>query len=132
LQLEMQMENMQVRAQKELVLLHRALHKNRITRTVEWLNARGWISAHHHVRLSNLSWVFYLFLCLFVFFCLFSFVHLFFLSPNDCKVIESRSLCITIQNQMYSISPWVPVILLVIQLALKYPLYASLQFMFFL
>jgi hypothetical protein len=50
LQLEMQMENMQVRAQKELVLLHRALHKNRITRTVEWLNARGWISAHHHVR----------------------------------------------------------------------------------
>ncbi|XP_028394632.1 patatin-like phospholipase domain-containing protein 7 isoform X3 [Dendronephthya gigantea] len=49
-QLEMQMENMQVRAQKELVLLHRALHKKRITRTVEWLNARGWISAHHHIR----------------------------------------------------------------------------------
>ena len=71
LQLEMQMENMQVRAQKELVLLHRALHKNRITRTVEWLNARGWISAHHHVRVSNLSWVFYLFLCLFVYFLLF-------------------------------------------------------------
>ena len=42
------MENMQVRAQKELVLFHRALHKKRITRTVEWLNARGWISAHHH------------------------------------------------------------------------------------
>jgi hypothetical protein len=50
---------MQVRAQKELVLLHRALHKKRISRTVEWLNARGWISAHHHVSVC-------LFACLLV------------------------------------------------------------------
>ena len=119
LQLEMQMENMQVRAQKELVLLHRALHKNRITRTVEWLNARGWISAHHHVRvcLYYLSGVFNMFLCelyvfayLFVcvlclFICLFYFVYYFVCSsscPNDCRVIESTSLFITMQSQMFA------------------------------
>lgn len=57
------MENMQVRAQKELVLLHRESDKKRITRTVEWLNARGWISAHHHVSVSFIvCFSFFLFL----------------------------------------------------------------------
>lgn len=51
------MENMQVRAQKELVLLHRALHKKRLTSTVEWLNARGWISAHHHVSVGGVFFI---------------------------------------------------------------------------
>jgi hypothetical protein len=85
LQLEMQMENMQVRAQKELVLLHRALHKNRITRTVEWLNARGWISAHHHVRVCLfigcllLSVLVCLLVCVcFLLFILFLFIWFFF------------------------------------------------------
>ncbi|KAJ7389184.1 Neuropathy target esterase [Desmophyllum pertusum] len=51
-QLEKQLENIGVRSQKELILLHRedAAKGFRITHTVDWLNARGWICAHHHVR----------------------------------------------------------------------------------
>ncbi|XP_032234183.2 patatin-like phospholipase domain-containing protein 7 isoform X2 [Nematostella vectensis] len=50
-QLELQLEGLQVRAQKELILLHRTVDSShRISGTVHWLNARGWISAHHHVR----------------------------------------------------------------------------------
>ena len=52
-QLEMQLENIGVRSQKELILLHRedASKGFRISNTVDWLNARGWICAHHHVSL---------------------------------------------------------------------------------
>lgn len=48
-ELEQQMETIDVRAQKELVLLHQedAEHPHG---TVEWLNARGWCSSHHHIR----------------------------------------------------------------------------------
>ncbi|XP_020905834.1 patatin-like phospholipase domain-containing protein 7 isoform X2 [Exaiptasia diaphana] len=50
-QLEFQLESIQVRSQKELILLHREVDSNhRISGTVHWLNARGWISAHTHVR----------------------------------------------------------------------------------
>ena len=51
-QLEKQLENIGVRSQKELILLHRedASKGFRISHTVDWLNARGWICAHHHVR----------------------------------------------------------------------------------
>ena len=43
------METIDVRAQKELVLLHTE-DADYPTRTVEWLNARGWCSSHHHIR----------------------------------------------------------------------------------
>ncbi|XP_045168122.2 patatin-like phospholipase domain-containing protein 7 isoform X1 [Mercenaria mercenaria] len=48
-ELEQQMETIDVRAQKELVLLHQedADYPNG---TVQWLNARGWCSSHHHIR----------------------------------------------------------------------------------
>ncbi|XP_068740999.1 patatin-like phospholipase domain-containing protein 7 isoform X2 [Montipora capricornis] len=51
-ELEMQLENIGVRSQKELILLHHedATAGFRISHTVDWLNARGWICAHHHVR----------------------------------------------------------------------------------
>ncbi|XP_062597847.1 patatin-like phospholipase domain-containing protein 7 isoform X5 [Saccostrea cucullata] len=48
-EIEKQIENMAVRAQKELVLLHRE-DAETPTRTVEWLNARGWLSSHHHIK----------------------------------------------------------------------------------
>ncbi|XP_074654030.1 patatin-like phospholipase domain-containing protein 6 [Tubulanus polymorphus] len=49
--LEKQLENLSVRAQKELVLLHREdVDKPRPGGTVHWLNARGWCSSHHHIR----------------------------------------------------------------------------------
>jgi hypothetical protein len=38
---------------------------------------------------------------LFIFFCSFGFSF-----PNDCKVIESRSLFITMQSQMYISLSW--------------------------
>eukprot|EP00112_Aurelia_sp_Birch-Aquarium-sp1_P004396 Seg1497.1 transcript_id=Seg1497.1/GoldUCD/mRNA.D3Y31 product="Patatin-like phospholipase domain-containing protein 7" protein_id=Seg1497.1/GoldUCD/D3Y31 len=49
--LEAELERMTfVRAQKDLILLYREEHFEQPSGTVEWLNARGWISAHHHVR----------------------------------------------------------------------------------
>ncbi|XP_061173760.1 patatin-like phospholipase domain-containing protein 7 isoform X2 [Saccostrea echinata] len=48
-EIEKQIENMAVRAQKELVLLHREDAETPM-RTVEWLNARGWLSSHHHIK----------------------------------------------------------------------------------
>ena len=51
LQLEAELERMSsVRAQKDLILLYREDKSEKPSGTVEWLNARGWISAHHHVR----------------------------------------------------------------------------------
>ncbi|XP_065179581.1 patatin-like phospholipase domain-containing protein 7 [Sycon ciliatum] len=48
-ELEAELDKMSVRAQKELVLLHRP---NTVApeNTVEWLVNRGWCSAHHHIR----------------------------------------------------------------------------------
>ncbi|CAG2205144.1 NRE [Mytilus edulis] len=46
---EKQMENIAVRAQKELVLLHEEDAESP-KGTIEWLNARGWCSSHHHIR----------------------------------------------------------------------------------
>lgn len=48
-QLEKQLDNMAVRAQKELILLHRQDGPN-LKNTVEWLNLREWCSSHHHIR----------------------------------------------------------------------------------
>ena len=55
--LEMQLENIGVRSQKELILLHHedATAGFRISHTVDWLNARGWICAHHHVSAASLE-----------------------------------------------------------------------------
>ena len=50
--MEKQLENLAVRAQKELIILHR--EKEGIyqapTRTAVWLNARDWCVSHHHIR----------------------------------------------------------------------------------
>eukprot|EP00795_Rhopilema_esculentum_P010763 gene10763-19552_t len=49
--LEAELERMtSVRAQKDLIILYREDNFEKPAGTVEWLNARGWISAHHHVR----------------------------------------------------------------------------------
>ncbi|KAJ8309093.1 hypothetical protein KUTeg_013967 [Tegillarca granosa] len=48
-EVEKQMGNISVRAQKELVLLHKE-DAETPKRTVEWLNERGWCSSHHHIR----------------------------------------------------------------------------------
>ncbi|XP_033734722.1 neuropathy target esterase-like isoform X4 [Pecten maximus] len=48
-EVEKQMGNISVRAQKELVLLHKE-DAEKPKGTVEWLNARGWCSSHHHIR----------------------------------------------------------------------------------
>ncbi|XP_030853338.1 patatin-like phospholipase domain-containing protein 7 [Strongylocentrotus purpuratus] len=51
-EMETQLEALAVRAQKELILLHR--EKDGIYKppsgTAEWLNARGWCVSHHHIR----------------------------------------------------------------------------------
>ncbi|XP_078605006.1 patatin-like phospholipase domain-containing protein 7 isoform X17 [Branchiostoma floridae x Branchiostoma japonicum] len=47
-ELENQMDAMAVRAQKELVLLHKEDVVSPIG-TADWLNARSWISSHHHI-----------------------------------------------------------------------------------
>ncbi|XP_055349983.1 patatin-like phospholipase domain-containing protein 7 isoform X2 [Paramacrobiotus metropolitanus] len=47
--LEKQLDVMDLRAEKRLVLLHRpdaVIPKN----TADWLNIRGWLSAHHHIK----------------------------------------------------------------------------------
>ncbi len=49
LQIEKELENIAVRAKKELVLLHKEDTQSP-RNTVEWLNARGWLSSHHHIR----------------------------------------------------------------------------------
>ena len=48
-QIETEMEHLAVRAQKELILLHPD-DARRPRNTVDWLNARGWCSSHHHIR----------------------------------------------------------------------------------
>ncbi|XP_077162964.1 patatin-like phospholipase domain-containing protein 7 isoform X1 [Paroedura picta] len=48
-ELERMLENTAVRAQKQLILLHRE-DGTLPSRTVEWLNMRSWCSAHLHLR----------------------------------------------------------------------------------
>ncbi|KAL8174302.1 UNVERIFIED_CONTAM: Patatin-like phospholipase domain-containing protein 7 [Gekko kuhli] len=48
-ELERMLENTAVRAQKQLILLHRE-DGPLPSRTVEWLNMRSWCSAHLHLR----------------------------------------------------------------------------------
>ncbi|XP_064616209.1 patatin-like phospholipase domain-containing protein 7 [Liolophura sinensis] len=48
-EIEKQLESLAVRAQKELILLHRE-DAETPRNTAEWLNARGWCSSHHHIR----------------------------------------------------------------------------------
>ncbi|XP_047134405.1 patatin-like phospholipase domain-containing protein 7 isoform X1 [Hydra vulgaris] len=49
--LEEQLERMTlVRAQKDLILLHDEESFVQPTNTLEWLNAREWVSAHYHIR----------------------------------------------------------------------------------
>ncbi|KAG1704472.1 Neuropathy target esterase sws [Nymphon striatum] len=50
--IEKQLENIAVRTQKELVLLHREDAK-KPRNTVEWLNMRSWCSSHHHIKCPN-------------------------------------------------------------------------------
>ncbi|XP_063690597.1 patatin-like phospholipase domain-containing protein 7 isoform X4 [Bolinopsis microptera] len=50
--IEVSLNSMSVRAQKELILLHPDTAKEP-TNTVAWLNARGWVSSHLHVRCSD-------------------------------------------------------------------------------
>ncbi|XP_046368567.2 patatin-like phospholipase domain-containing protein 7 isoform X1 [Haliotis rufescens] len=46
---EKELEGIAIRAQKELVLLHRE-DAETPRRTADWLNARDWCSHHHHIR----------------------------------------------------------------------------------
>eukprot|EP00051_Salpingoeca_urceolata_P011709 m.145382 g.145382 ORF g.145382 m.145382 type:complete len:1146 (-) comp17222_c1_seq3:169-3606(-) len=50
--LEIQLENVASRAQKELVLLHAATTVLP-SRTAEWLELRTWVGGHHHIRVDT-------------------------------------------------------------------------------
>ncbi|KAK7504501.1 hypothetical protein BaRGS_00004367 [Batillaria attramentaria] len=50
--IEKELENIAVRAQKELILLHKE-DADTPRGTAEWLNARGWCSSHHHIRCNK-------------------------------------------------------------------------------
>ncbi|XP_035824813.1 patatin-like phospholipase domain-containing protein 7 [Aplysia californica] len=47
--IEQELENFAVRAQKELILLHKE-DAETPRNTADWLNFRGWLSSHHHIR----------------------------------------------------------------------------------
>ncbi|XP_055896601.1 uncharacterized protein LOC106056771 isoform X2 [Biomphalaria glabrata] len=47
--IEKELESIAVRAQKELILLHKEDTESP-KNTAEWLNVRGWLSSHHHIR----------------------------------------------------------------------------------
>jgi len=49
---EKQLEGMSLRCQKELVLLYKQ-DSQRPARTADWLNARGYLLSHHHIRCPN-------------------------------------------------------------------------------
>jgi lysophospholipid hydrolase len=51
-QLEKEIDNFAIRAQKELILLHK-MDGSRPENTVKWLNMRSWCSSHHHIRCPN-------------------------------------------------------------------------------
>jgi len=48
-QLEKEIDNFAIRAQKELILLHK-MDGSRPMNTVKWLNMRSWCTSHHHIR----------------------------------------------------------------------------------
>ena len=48
-QLEKEIDNFAIRAQKELILLHK-MDGSRPKNTVRWLNMRNWCTSHHHIR----------------------------------------------------------------------------------
>ena len=48
-QLENEIDNFAIRAQKELILLHR-MDGSRPQNTAKWLSMRSWCSSHHHIR----------------------------------------------------------------------------------
>lgn len=50
--MEKETERLAMRTQKELVLLHRE-NAARPNNTVLWLNARSWVSSHHHIQCNN-------------------------------------------------------------------------------
>ncbi|KRZ21810.1 Neuropathy target esterase [Trichinella pseudospiralis] len=51
-EIEKELENLTVRAQKELILLwHDSTDRPR--RTAEWLDLHGWVSSHYHVRFRD-------------------------------------------------------------------------------
>lgn len=47
--IEKRLENIAIRTQKELILLHRE-GAEKPKNTVDWLNARSWCSSHHHIQ----------------------------------------------------------------------------------
>lgn len=49
---EKQLEGMSLRCQKELVLLYKQ-DSQRPAKTADWLNARGYLLSHHHIRCPN-------------------------------------------------------------------------------
>ncbi|XP_025112163.1 neuropathy target esterase-like isoform X2 [Pomacea canaliculata] len=51
-EIEKELENIAVRAQKELIILHRE-DAETPRRTAEWLNAREWCCSHHHIRCNK-------------------------------------------------------------------------------
>ena len=52
-ELEQELENYAVRALKILVLLHKEEVESP-ERTAEWLNLRGWLTNHFHIKIPNL------------------------------------------------------------------------------
>ncbi|CAH1402894.1 unnamed protein product [Nezara viridula] len=50
--IELEIERLSIRTQKELVLLHKE-GVERPNNTIEWLNMRQWISSHHHILCSK-------------------------------------------------------------------------------
>ncbi|KAL0276282.1 UNVERIFIED_CONTAM: hypothetical protein PYX00_003887 [Menopon gallinae] len=50
--MEKDVERLAMRTQKELVLLHRE-NAERPNNTVQWLNARSWVSSHHHIQCNK-------------------------------------------------------------------------------
>ncbi len=52
-QLEKEIDNFAIRAQKELILLHRKDSQSRPKSTVKWLQERSWCSSHHHIRCTD-------------------------------------------------------------------------------
>lgn len=50
--MEKDVERLAMRTQKELVLLHKE-GADRPNNTVLWLNARTWVSSHHHIQCSK-------------------------------------------------------------------------------
>ena len=47
---EKEIDKLAMRTQKELVLLHHESGNSRPVNTLQWLNARPWVTNHHHVQ----------------------------------------------------------------------------------